>query len=103
MPCVAVSCLTGEGIDALGEHLKHCMGFAPAGESGFSARRRHVDAIERARESLGTAGANAGRGRGAELLAEDLRAAQRALSEITGEVSADELLGRIFASFCIGK
>lgn len=90
------------GIDALKQHLKHLMGFTQSGEGGFTARRRHLDALERARESLGKGKAQLGYAAG-ELLAEDLRDAQQALGEITGEFSSDDLLGRIFSSFCIGK
>lgn len=103
LPPVAVSCVSGAGIDALRLHLKQCMGFSPAGESGFSARRRHVEAIERAGASLHAGAECLRRSAAGELLAEDLRAAQDALGEITGAVTADGLLGRIFASFCIGK
>ncbi|MFC3608119.1 tRNA uridine-5-carboxymethylaminomethyl(34) synthesis GTPase MnmE [Stutzerimonas tarimensis] len=93
----------GQGLDLLREHLKTCMGYQQTSESGFSARRRHLDALRRAAACLehGRAqllGSNAG-----ELLAEDLRLAQQALGEITGAFSADDLLGRIFSSFCIGK
>ena len=79
------------------------MGFEQTGESLFSARRRHLEALEEAAsylqhgfDQLTLMGAG-------ELLAEDLRMAQQALGKITGEFSADDLLGRIFSSFCIGK
>jgi tRNA modification GTPase len=79
------------------------MGFNATTEGGFMARRRHVDALERTRQLLET-GAEQLEAHGAgELLAEDLRQAQQVLSEITGEFSSDDLLGRIFSSFCIGK
>ncbi|MDR0278969.1 MAG: tRNA uridine-5-carboxymethylaminomethyl(34) synthesis GTPase MnmE [Paucimonas sp.] len=91
------------GLDLLREHLKACMGYEQTAESGFSARRRHLEALrhasaslEHGREQLTLAGAG-------ELLAEDLRQAQQALGEITGAFSSDDLLGRIFSSFCIGK
>jgi tRNA modification GTPase len=100
---IALSAKTGEGIDLLREHLKQCMGFSSGQEGEFIARRRHLDAIQRASEHLLTGqAALQGQGSG-ELLAEDLRQAQQALSEITGEFSADDLLGQIFSSFCIGK
>jgi tRNA modification GTPase len=96
-----ICALTGAGVDALREHLKHCMGYQPA-ESEFSARRRHLDALGRARAALARAREQLQR-RAGELVAEELRQAQQALGEITGEVSSDDLLGRIFAEFCIGK
>ena len=85
------------------DHLKQCMGFATTTEGGVLARRRHLDALERALTSLRT-GQEQLQGYGAgELLAEDLRAAQDALGEITGAMTSDDLLGKIFSSFCIGK
>lgn len=91
------------GLDLLRDHLKACMGYQQTAESGFSARRRHLQALHQAeqyldhgRNQLTLAGAG-------ELLAEDLRLAQQALGEITGAFSSDDLLGRIFSSFCIGK
>ncbi len=91
------------GVDVLRDHLKQLMGFEGQHESGFIARKRHLDALHIAQNALNSGldqllGASAG-----ELLAEDLRAAQNALNEITGEFSPDDLLGRIFSSFCIGK
>ncbi|MFC6633856.1 tRNA uridine-5-carboxymethylaminomethyl(34) synthesis GTPase MnmE [Microbulbifer taiwanensis] len=103
VPVLAISARTGAGLEALKEHLKQCMGYSGAAEGNFSARRRHLEALARARAFIeqGTAQLHAS-GAG-ELLAEDLRQAQQALGEITGAVSADELLGKIFGSFCIGK
>jgi len=98
---VALSAVTGAGLDALREHLKAVMGFTGA-ESGFIARRRHLDALQRAASHLDTARRQLESGAG-ELLAEELRLAQDALGEITGKVTSEELLGRIFSSFCIGK
>lgn len=90
------------GIDLLRDHLKQVMGYSHS-EGSFIARRRHLEALERAKQSL-----HAGKlqldGYGAgELLAEDLKQAQNALNEITGEFTPDDLLGKIFSSFCIGK
>jgi len=99
---IRLSAKTGEGLDLLRDHLKTCMGYTGAGEGRFTARRRHIDALERALEFVRHGKAQLLHGNG-ELLAEDLRQAQQALGEITGEVSSDELLGRIFSSFCIGK
>ncbi|MXP49799.1 tRNA uridine-5-carboxymethylaminomethyl(34) synthesis GTPase MnmE [Pantoea sp. Eser] len=100
---IRLSARTSTGVDALRDHLKQSMGFAGNMEVGFLARRRHLQALELAATHLlqGKAqplGAWAG-----ELLAEELRLAQQALSEITGEFTSDDLLGRIFSSFCIGK
>jgi len=100
---VTLSAKTGAGMDLLKQHLKECMGFRPEGEGNFSARRRHLEALEAARQCLLSGQdqlLNAGAG---ELLAEDLRLCQQKLGEITGAVSSDELLGKIFSSFCIGK
>ena len=101
-PAIAVSARSGDGIDALRAHLKDCVGYRTAGEGGFSARRRHLEALGRAAQHLEQAATQLS-GEGGELLAEDLRQAQLALGEITGEFTSDDLLGRIFASFCIGK
>jgi tRNA modification GTPase len=102
-PVIRLSAKTGAGVDNLKAHLKQVMGYAATPEGRFSARRRHLDALDRAAEALANGTAQlAGYGAG-ELLAEDLRDAQQALGEITGEFSADDLLGEIFGSFCIGK
>lgn len=100
---VIVSAKTGAGIDLLRKHLKDCIGFRGATEGLFLARRRHLDALQRARELLLHGQHELHAHNAGELLAEDLRLCQRALGEITGAVSADALLGRIFSSFCIGK
>ena len=100
---IALSAKTGEGLDDLRRHLKACMGFQPAGEGVFMARRRHLDAIRRAQSRLVQAKMRLEESRAGELLAEELRWAQQALSEITGEFTPGDLLGRIFSSFCIGK
>ncbi|MBV2132316.1 tRNA uridine-5-carboxymethylaminomethyl(34) synthesis GTPase MnmE [Pseudomonas sp. MAP12] len=100
---ISLSARSGGGLELLREHLKTCMGFEQTTESSFSARRRHLDALRQAggylehgREQLTLLGAG-------ELLAEDLRMAHQALGEITGAFTPDDLLGRIFSSFCIGK
>jgi tRNA modification GTPase len=100
---IALSARTGAGLDDLRRHLKDCMGFQPAGEGAFMARRRHLDAIRRAQACLVQGQARLRESRAGELLAEELRLAQQALSEITGEFTPEDLLGRIFSSFCIGK
>ncbi len=99
---IALSAKSGAGLDVLREHLKACMGFEIAGETTFSARRRHLDALNRAASALSAARKQMQMRQG-ELVAEELRAAQRALAEITGAFTSEDLLGRIFASFCIGK
>ncbi|MBI5461959.1 MAG: tRNA uridine-5-carboxymethylaminomethyl(34) synthesis GTPase MnmE [Gammaproteobacteria bacterium] len=91
------------GIDALRAHLKHCMGYTGASEHGFTARRRHLDALARAWEHVQQGKIQLEQQRAGELLAEELHLAQQSLNEITGEFSSDDLLGRIFSSFCIGK
>ncbi|KQN53947.1 tRNA uridine-5-carboxymethylaminomethyl(34) synthesis GTPase MnmE [Erwinia sp. E602] len=100
---IRLSARTGDGVEVLRSHLKESMGFSGNMEGGFLARRRHLQALELAATHLlqgkdQLLGARAG-----ELLAEELRVAQLALSEITGEFTSDDLLGRIFSSFCIGK
>ena len=97
----AISALTGEGVDALRSHLKQCVGFSAAEGGTLSARARHVEALVRAGEFVDHASQQTERG--PELVAEDLKRAHAALGEITGAVHSDELLGRIFVSFCIGK
>ena len=91
------------GLQLLREHLKACMGYEQTAESGFSARRRHLDALRQAASHLDHGRAQLTLAGAGELLAEDLRQAQQALGEITGAFSSDDLLGRIFSSFCIGK
>ena len=100
---ISLSAKSADGLELLREHLKACMGYEQTAESSFSARRRHLEALRQAstalehgRSQLTLAGAG-------ELLAEDLRQAQQVLGEITGAFSSDDLLGRIFSSFCIGK
>jgi len=102
-PRVHLSATSGAGVDLLREHLKESMGFLPAEAGSVSARRRHLDALARARRHVELGGEQLRDRRAGELMAEELRQAQIALGEITGVVTSDELLGRIFASFCIGK
>jgi len=100
---ISLSALNGQGMDLLRQHLKSMAGYQGSQEGMFIARRRHLDALVRASKHL-LSGQKALESLGSgELLAEDLRQAQNILSEITGEFGADELLGRIFADFCIGK
>ncbi|MCW8331494.1 tRNA uridine-5-carboxymethylaminomethyl(34) synthesis GTPase MnmE [Photobacterium sp. SDRW27] len=100
---IRLSARTGAGVENLREHLKECMGFAGTTEGGFMARRRHLEALERAAGHLETGKDQLEGYMAGEILAEELRLAQQHLSEITGEFTSDDLLGRIFTSFCIGK
>ena len=102
-PRLAVSALTGEGLDSLRTHLKSCMGFKTTDGETVSARQRHLDALARAHRHVEEAERRLRESRAGELVAEELRGAQQALSEITGEFTSEDLLGRIFGSFCIGK
>jgi tRNA modification GTPase len=100
---IRVSALTGEGMEYLQEHLARAMGYQPAQAGLISARRRHLEALDGARRHLEEARIRLVEQGAAELMAEELRLGQQRLGEITGEVSSDDLLGRIFSSFCIGK
>jgi len=90
-------------LDLLREHLQQSIGFSGSLEGGFLARRRHLQALDVAAEHLEQGKEQLVSAYAGELLAEELRLAQQALSEITGEFTSDDLLGRIFSSFCIGK
>ncbi len=98
-----VSATTGAGLAELKDYLKTLAGYADAGDGAFSARQRHVDALARAFAHFEAGEAALEQTRAGELLAEELRLSQQALAEITGEFTADDLLGRIFGEFCIGK
>jgi len=100
---IYLSAKENQGTDLLKEHLKKCMGYQSAGEGTFMARRRHLEAIQQAIQSVAKGLSQLQEYAAGELLAEELRQAQNSLSEITGEFSSDDLLGRIFTSFCIGK
>jgi tRNA modification GTPase len=102
-PRVYLSAATGEGIDLLRQHLKDCIGFQPAAEGALTARTRHVEALRRARDHVEAAHRLFTERHAGELVAQELLDAHRCLGEITGEVSSDDLLGKIFSSFCIGK
>jgi tRNA modification GTPase len=101
--CVNLSARSGAGIDALQERLRQLAGYKNLGEGAFTARKRHIEALGRAAEHFRAGRKALDEARAGELLAEELRLAQEALGEITGAVSSDDLLGRIFADFCIGK
>jgi len=100
---IAVSALTGAGIDALRDHIKRSVGFDSVGEGMITARQRHVDRLRVAREHFERAREQLLEHKTGELMADDLLQAQNALAEITGEFTSDDLLGEIFGSFCIGK
>jgi tRNA modification GTPase len=100
---IYLSVHTGEGMELLKNHLKACVGYNSSESGGFLARRRHLQALQRARQHLDQATSQLMMRHSGELCAEELRMAQLALSKITGEFTSDDLLGRIFTSFCIGK
>ncbi|MDH3336638.1 MAG: tRNA uridine-5-carboxymethylaminomethyl(34) synthesis GTPase MnmE [Gammaproteobacteria bacterium] len=100
---INLSAKTGAGIDALRERLRALAGYENLGEGAFTARKRHIDALSRAAAHFVAGCAALDESRAGELLAEELRLAHEALGEITGAMSSDDLLGRIFADFCIGK
>jgi tRNA modification GTPase len=102
-PRITVSAVTGKGMDSLRAHLKLCMGYQTIDAGTVSARQRHIESLARARRNIDEAHRQLAERRAGELVAEELRGAQRALDEITGEFTSDDLLGRIFSSFCIGK
>ncbi|HVT35047.1 MAG TPA: tRNA uridine-5-carboxymethylaminomethyl(34) synthesis GTPase MnmE [Nevskiaceae bacterium] len=98
-----LSATTGDGVDLLRARIEYAAGLDAHGEGVFSARARHLDAMHAARAHLQRAAQHIAAHSSAELAAEELRLAQQALNEITGEFTSDDLLGRIFGSFCIGK
>jgi tRNA modification GTPase len=99
-----LSAKTGTGLDALRQRLLQLAGWQSGAEGLYIARERHVQALHRVQDHLACADAHlAAQAQSLDLLAEELRLAQNALNEITGAFSADDLLGVIFSSFCIGK
>ena len=98
-----LSARTGEGIDALKAAIRELAGYRASTEGAFTARQRHIEALERSRQHFDAGVRRLQAERAGELLAEELRLALDALGEVTGKVTSDELLGRIFSSFCIGK
>jgi tRNA modification GTPase len=101
--CIYLSAKDGQGLDLLRRQLKQVVGYQTTLEGGFSARRRHIDALQRCQLLLQEGSSQLAYSQAGELLAEDLRLAQECLNEITGSFTSDDLLGRIFGSFCIGK
>jgi tRNA modification GTPase len=100
---VNLSAKTGRGIEALREQVKVLAGYEDRGEGAFTARGRHLEALHGARAHFAAGRKALTESRAGELLAEELRLSHRALGEITGATSSDELLGKIFSEFCIGK
>ncbi len=102
-PSLRVSVTSGEGFSALRSHLKESLGYQSSEASAFSARRRHVDALQRAHVHVMAALHALDSTLGVEIIAEELKLGHASLGEITGQVTSEDLLGAIFASFCIGK
>jgi len=98
-----LSARTGAGLDDLRQLVKSRVGYGDTGEGTVIARQRHLDSIRRARAHFDAGREQLEVSRAGELLAEELREAQVALAEVTGEFTSDDLLGKIFAGFCIGK
>jgi len=100
---INLSAKTGAGTDSLRNAIREMAGYQNLGEGAFTARRRHLDALTRARAHFQSGRAALEKTKAGELLAEELRLSHQALGEITGAVSSDDLLGKIFSEFCIGK
>lgn len=100
---INLSARSGEGVTLLRDHLAATMGLDTTTEGQFIARRRHLDALALATDHVHTGQQQLHDSMAGELLAEELRLAHQALCEITGEFTSDDLLGKIFSSFCIGK
>ena len=100
---VNMSAKTGAGLNSLREQILKLAGHRNLGEGAYTARRRHIDALQRANEHFETGREALETSKAGELLAEELRLAHEALGEITGSFTSDDLLGKIFAEFCIGK
>ena len=100
---ILTSALTGLGIDTLKDRLKEGIGYSSGMEGCFIARSRHLEALQRGLEAVLKGKALYSDNKAGELLAEELHHCQKALGEITGEFTSDDLLGRIFSTFCIGK
>jgi tRNA modification GTPase len=100
---IYLSIKTGVGMDLLIQHLKQSVGYNDTAENIFIARTRHLEALKKGYELVQNALHQLQTTQASELVAEDLRQAQQALAEITGEFTSDDLLGKIFSSFCIGK
>ena len=102
-PVFGLSAKQQQGIDELKKHLTTCMGFHANADGSFIARQRHIDALTKAQKYVAEGFEQLVQYQAGELLAADFQEAQHALSMITGEFTADDLLGEIFSRFCIGK
>jgi tRNA modification GTPase len=102
-PTVAISTLTGEGLDQLQQLITETALISSTTNSRFSARHRHVTALNEAKTALTESLSNFENHNAAELLSEDLKNVQARLDELTGVITSDDILGQIFSSFCIGK
>ncbi len=100
---INISAKTGAGTKALREEIRKLAGHKDSGEGAFTARRRHIDALGRADDHFQTGRRALEESKAGELLAEELRLAQEALGEVTGSFTSEDLLGKIFSEFCIGK
>ncbi len=100
---VILSAKTGDGMPDLRQAIVDLVGYRPQVETPFLARRRHVDALERSGKIISRCSSTLLQDGALELLAEELLAVDRCLGELTGQTTADELLGDIFSNFCIGK
>jgi tRNA modification GTPase len=100
---IHLSAKTGEGLDSLRQHIRELAGYRNLGEGAFTARKRHLHALEKAATHFHAGRDALEKTHAGELLAEELRLSHQALGEITGAMSSDDLLGRIFSEFCIGK
>jgi len=100
---IYLSIKTGDGMELLKQHLKQSVGFNEATDNVFIARRRHIEALNKGHQFVESALNQLRSSQAGELVAEDLRQAQNSLGEITGKFTSDDLLGKIFSSFCIGK
>ena len=100
---IYLSIKTGQGMELLTQHLKNSVGFNEETDNVFISRRRHVEALKKGWDFVQSALLQLQNNQAGELVAEDLRQAQNSLSEITGEFTSDDLLGKIFSNFCIGK
>jgi tRNA modification GTPase len=101
---IAISAKTGQGVDALKQEILKRVGWGGTQEGVIVSRRRHLDCIDRAAEHIARSEQFAANGNSSlELLAEELALAQNHLGQITGKLLPDDLLGKIFSQFCIGK
>jgi len=98
-----ISAKTGAGLDALRETIRQVAGYENLGDGAFTARRRHIDALNLAAQHFECGRDALNKNKAGEIFAEELKLAQSALGEITGSFTSDDLLGRIFSEFCIGK